>query len=338
MRVFVTNGDGAVRTADAPAPETGDYDCLVKIISCLFCNSTDRHIVERTMDLGITYPCVLGHESVGKVVSCGRKVKNFKPGDHVVRPYAMYPDESLGGLGSGWGGFAEFGKIRDFRAMTDDGAMDKNAVPGFFKYMRRLPDGLDPEKAMMISCASEILSSARQIPEPAGKSFLVAGAGAAGCLFALWLKKAGAGKVTVTARRREQLDFALRNTPADSAELMDSLPRAGRVFDALVDTTGSAAAVDRALDTAVKEEGAFYSYAIYPEMADKNFFERYKKRVKFQRVDPIEAETQEAVCGMLLGGEIDFSAYITRKFTADSAEEAWGTVRDKNSVKTAVLF
>ena len=338
MRAVVAAGDGRVQVKDVPMPSVGDYDCLVKIRSCLFCNNTDRHIVERTLDLGVPYPCVLGHESLGRVVAVGAKVRGFAPGDWVVRPYAMYPDETLGELGSGWGGFAEFGKIRDFQSMVADAALAADAVPGFFKYMQRLPDGLAPERATMLSCLREICSATRQIPEVAGRSFLVAGAGVAGCLFAVFLKRAGAGQVAIAARRREQLDFAKANTPADQTVELDQLPSLGRRFDALVDTTGSAETLCGLLDHSLKPGGVCHSYAIYPGMGRPGFFEQFSRRAKFERLNPAEATAHEEVCALLLSGELDAANYITHSFPLDQAEAAWATVTGKKTMKTAILF
>ncbi len=338
MKALIAPGDGSLRVENVAMPVIGEYDCLVKMKSCLFCNSTDRHIVDKTFNFGIPYPCVLGHESLGQVVSIGDKVRNFSSGDWVIRPYAIYPDEVSSNIGSGWGGFAEFGKIKDFKAMTGDDIMKEEEVPGFFKYMQKLPKELDPDKCMMISCFKEIFSSVKQISPVKNRSFLVAGAGVAGCLFAVFLKMVGAEHVTVTARRKGQLDFALKNTATDQVVLIDNISSRGRSFDALVDTTGSAETVLQLLDCSVKPGGGFYSYAVYPGMADKDFWNAFKKKAVFQRIDPVEASVHEEVCKLLIDGKIDTDNYISQVFKLDQAEKAWGTVLDKKSCKTAIVF
>ena len=338
MKALIAPGDGSLRVENVAVPVIGEYDCLVKMKSCLFCNTTDRHIVEKTFNYGIPYPCILGHESLGQVISVGDKVKNFSSGDWVIRPYAIYPDEVSNNIGSGWGGFAEFGKIKDFKAMTSDSVVKAEDVPGFFKYMQMLPEELDPDKCMMISCLKEIFSSVKQISPVKNRAFLVAGAGVAGCLFAVFLKMAGAEHVTVTARRKEQLDFVLKNTTADRVVSIDDISLLGRSFDALVDTTGSVETVMRLLDRSIKPDGVFYSYAVYQEMARHDFWDAFKKKVTFQRIDPVEASVHEEVCKLLIDGKLDTKNYISHVFKLDQTEKAWSTVLNKKSCKTAIIF
>jgi len=322
-------------------PVIGDYDCLVKIKTCLFCNSTDRHIVDGTFDFGIQYPCILGHESIGQIVSVGKKVRNFASGDWVTSPNAVYPGEVESGMGSGFGGFAEFGKVRDSMAMSADGLISAQDITEFFRYMQKIPAELSPDRCFLIGCSKEIYSSVKQIIASGGicgRSFLIAGAGAAGCLFALFLKISGAENVSITARQHTQLDFALKSTPVDNAIPFNELNSHGRSFDALIDTTGSSSAVDFLLDNSIREDGFFFSYAVYPEMAKKDFFENFKKRIHFQRIDPVESSTHDEICQMLLHNIIDTNSFTTYRFHADDAVQAWATVRDKKTVKTAVLF
>jgi uncharacterized zinc-type alcohol dehydrogenase-like protein len=59
--------------------DVGPRDVQFDILFCGVCHS-DLHTA-RGQWKGTTYPCVPGHEIVGRVVSVGREVKRFKPGD-----------------------------------------------------------------------------------------------------------------------------------------------------------------------------------------------------------------------------------------------------------------
>lgn len=76
----------AAQTATTPlAPfniqrrNVGKRDVSIEILYCGVCHS-DLHTV-RSEWQGTTYPCVPGHEIIGRVVAVGADVKRFKPGD-----------------------------------------------------------------------------------------------------------------------------------------------------------------------------------------------------------------------------------------------------------------
>ena len=55
-------------------------DVKIDILFCGICHS-DIHIARNEWGGGTIYPCVPGHEIVGRVVAVGREVKKFKEGD-----------------------------------------------------------------------------------------------------------------------------------------------------------------------------------------------------------------------------------------------------------------
>ena len=76
----------AAQTATTPlAPfniqrrDVGKHDVQIEILYCGVCHS-DLHTI-RSEWQGTTYPCVPGHEIVGRVVKVGAHVKKFKAGD-----------------------------------------------------------------------------------------------------------------------------------------------------------------------------------------------------------------------------------------------------------------
>lgn len=57
----------------------GEHDVRIEILFCGVCHS-DVHTVRNEWQ-GTTYPCVPGHEIVGRVIEVGAKVRKFKEGD-----------------------------------------------------------------------------------------------------------------------------------------------------------------------------------------------------------------------------------------------------------------
>ena len=78
----------AAASANSPLAPTmilrrdpGDDDVQIKILFCGICH-TDLHLVRNEWSAVRTvYPCVPGHEIVGRVTKVGSGVTKFKPGD-----------------------------------------------------------------------------------------------------------------------------------------------------------------------------------------------------------------------------------------------------------------
>src|SRR5690348_6972751 len=62
-----------------PRRDVGTNDVQIKILYCGVCHS-DLHTA-RNEWRSTTYPCVPGHEIIGRVVKTGNAVKKFKEGD-----------------------------------------------------------------------------------------------------------------------------------------------------------------------------------------------------------------------------------------------------------------
>src|SRR5512136_2350262 len=70
--------------SDAPIPEIGPNDVLIKIKKTAICG-TDVHIYnwDEWAQKTIHVPMIIGHEFVGEVANMGEEVKGFKLGDRV---------------------------------------------------------------------------------------------------------------------------------------------------------------------------------------------------------------------------------------------------------------
>lgn len=336
MKAVITDGKGKVWVDEAPEPEVGEYDALVRIEACAFCNSTDRHIVDATLPFGsMPYPVILGHESVGVVERVGPGVRSFEVGRRVLRPYAMYPGDSLGRFGSGWGGFAAWGKVLDRRAMIDDGRIAEGEHAGL-RYQLPVPEDVETLTAVMMIALREAVSACYKVDPIEGQRFLLAGAGAAGCLIASVLRLKG-GHVTLTARREEALEQAMRLGAADDVRLLDDADGLAKDYDALVETTGSIEVASRLTDH-VRADGRIYSYAVYEGMTAEGFFDDLAARRDFRRIGPDEAQAHDEACRLVAEGCFDLPAYVTWQFSIDEAEAAWRTVTGKRTLKTVVRF
>lgn len=215
MKGLVVTAEHRLELRELSAPEPGPYDALVRIRACGICGTTDRELIAGTQPYNKDYPCLLGHEAIGEVVRIGSRVRSFSAGDLVTRPVGIWPGERRDGLASAWGGFTEFGLVRDRRAMAADGdhrldgdylALRQNRIDGA---------GLGLRELVLAISLAETASWSWQLAF-GGRTVCIAGTGIAGLSIALWAKLAGARRVIVLGRRAQRLELA-RAVAADAA-------------------------------------------------------------------------------------------------------------------------
>ena len=105
MKAAVVEQPGVLVVKDLPPPQVGDYDALVQMLYGATCTGTDQHLIHGRFAWPIKYPTILGHESIGRVIELGRKVRHYKKGDLVTRVGTPAPPG--GQYTVSWGGFAE---------------------------------------------------------------------------------------------------------------------------------------------------------------------------------------------------------------------------------------
>lgn len=87
--MYPTKGYAAQSESSSLSPFSFDRrdprpaDVQIDIMFCGICHS-DLHIARNEWSGGTTYPCVPGHEIVGRVTKVGSEVKKFKEGDRVA--------------------------------------------------------------------------------------------------------------------------------------------------------------------------------------------------------------------------------------------------------------
>jgi NADPH:quinone reductase-like Zn-dependent oxidoreductase len=216
MKAAVVTEPGKLELLDLAMPIMGPYDCLVKIDACAVCSGTDSHITYGSFPWRDAYPFVVGHESTGIILERGPKVKNFEVGQRVTRPGGVLAGQRVDGIGSTWGGFAEYGLVRDTLAAAADGL----PANGMLASSRSpVPNEVGAVSAALSVNQREILSLVSPLklgPTRLGPDARVAvvGSGYNGLLFALFCKHFGAGRVVVVGSARNA-DRALENFGAD---------------------------------------------------------------------------------------------------------------------------
>jgi len=337
VRAAIVERPGELVVRELPDPVPGEYEALCEILYGATCTGTDQHIIAGRFPFPcFRYPTILGHESIGRVVTVGRKVRSFRPGDLVTRVGAP----PVGGVDSSWGGFAELGLALDYRAMKWDGRPRSEWDRG--RVNQVLPPGIDPAGATMIITWRETLSYVTRMGLRAGSRVLVIGSGGTGLSFAAHARNAAAEIVAMAgsgARRAAAESLGVRAfadyRSADAPELLGRACEGG--FDIMVDAVGRAGTLDRFLRLAapgavvgiygVDEYG---SCSIRPQTARASF--------TFYNGGYDEEEAHDRVVAMLADGRLDPRQFLDMAHPYPLAEvaRAFEAVRERRAVKALV--
>jgi len=271
MKAAITDGKGNVAVKDnIPLPHPDPYQCLCQMLACATCTGTDQKIINGTLPWKENYPGILGHESVGRVIQAGTKVKYIKEGDIFLRPTACYHKEKLAGYYSLWGGFAEYGLVTDLQALKED---QPNVPPNDYTiYQQKIPSELriPPADATILITLKEVSSFVTRLKIGLGASVAVLGAGAVGMSICYFAKLFGAYPVIIIGRREAALeparktgaDFTINNASEDMVAQVRKLT-GGRGVDYVIDAAGNPELLTASAQL-LAPNGKMITYAIHP--------------------------------------------------------------------------
>jgi L-iditol 2-dehydrogenase len=250
MKVSTVTGPGTAEVLDAPQPEAGPKDVLVRMRACGICGSDAFYIT-----IGGIPPrqgCTpLGHEPAGELVEVGAEVSGFAVGDHVVINPMAAPSGIIGNGGAS-------GALADYLLI-------ENAVRGVG--LEVIPDHIPWEVAALNEPMAVARHGANRCKAKPGDKVVVFGAGPVGLGAVLAFKSVGVGHVVVVDLVSARLDKALQigaDAVIDSAQgnviarLIELHGEGESMFpgkagtDVYLDAAGAAAVVNTALAAAKK--------------------------------------------------------------------------------------
>jgi L-iditol 2-dehydrogenase len=193
MKVATVTGPGTAEVCDAPQPEAGPRDVLVRMRACGICGSDAFYIA-----IGGVPPrqgsTPLGHEPAGEVAVVGSEVTGIAVGDHVV----INPMAAASGI-IGNGGAS--GALADYLLV-------ENAVRGIS--LEVIPDNIPWEVAALNEPMAVARHGANRCKAKPGDKVVVFGAGPVGLGAVLAFKSLGASHVVVADLIPARLDKALQ--------------------------------------------------------------------------------------------------------------------------------
>jgi threonine dehydrogenase-like Zn-dependent dehydrogenase len=337
LKAAIIEANDTLVVKDIPEPElAGDYDVKCEILYCSVCAGTDAHLIDGSLSFRGPLPTVLGHESIGRVIEVGSKVRNFEKGDLVIG----VTTPPVGEYSVSWGAFAEYGITMDYEAAREGGLPEDKLA----KYRRemRLPRDIDPAAATMLFTWRETLSYAKRIGVEAGKSVLVIGSGGNGLAFAAHAGKARAQIVAMLgAGYREEVARKVGVTDYIDYKSSDIKARVDRIcpggFDVILDVIGKVGVADAALRyLGVCGTIGVYGVDDYGKVTLNPLNARGTFIVYQGGYDPVEVH-QEALEDFTTG-RLDPSLWLDldRIYNLDDINEAIEAVRTRKAIKTLV--
>ncbi|MCI2056934.1 MAG: alcohol dehydrogenase catalytic domain-containing protein [Oscillibacter sp.] len=299
------------------------------------CAGTDIHLIDGLHPHPVSYPTILGHESVGRVVKVGAKVRNFHPGDLVSRvgcPACVQP-----GLDANWGGFAEYGIAKDHWQMKKDGVPQQEWER--HRVNQVIWPEIDERTAPMVITWRETLSYIRRLGVRAETRLLLIGSGANALSFAAHACNLGA-QVTVVGSLNRRSSFCrlpiIQYADYREEHLAEKLRdlSGGQQFDVMLDGVGGSDTVNLLLPLLSADAvlGVYgwndrKNYALNPFLAVSSF------RIYADGYD--EEESNGEVQAMILRGQLraDLWYDMAHPVALDHIASAYDSLRRHEAFK-----
>lgn len=185
-------------------------DVAIEISHCGVCHS-DLHTARNEWS-GTVYPCVPGHEIIGRVSAVGAQVKRFKPGDLAAVGCMVDACRECESCKLGLEQYCERGMVQTYN--SPDPHMGKQTYGGYSEgivvdqaFVLKVPSGLDPAATAPLLCAGiTTYSPLRHWKASPGKKVGVVGLGGLGHMGVKFARAFGAHVVAFTTSARKVED------------------------------------------------------------------------------------------------------------------------------------
>ena len=342
MKSLIVNKSGQLAVAEIPKPACSSRQALVKVIACGICNGTDAKLIHGTFKgfPADNYPLMLGHEAVGRVVGVGSEVKKYKAGDVVLLPFVDADPALFGDLGSGWGGYSEYGIVHD------EAAYEEGNAPECAYAQAIVPPDIDPVDACMIITLREVLSSIKRFGIQKGHCVAVFGCGPVGLTFIRFLKLIGVKTVIAFDVVEEKLQEALKkgadqacnSMTCDAGEVVSASCPDG--VDFVLDAVGIPSIMNQGM-ALIKDGGKICCYGIAPKTSAELDWgpAPYNWTLQFQQFPSKkeEGECTEQIYEWIRAGVIDLKDYISDYFPFDDIMTAFEKLEKRQISKKGIV-
>ncbi|NQZ69796.1 MAG: zinc-binding dehydrogenase [Lentisphaeria bacterium] len=338
MKAAIIEEVGKLSIKDIQGPVPGDYDVLCETQYGALCTGTDTHLLHYHPPFcnWIKLPAILGHESIGKVIQLGSKVRHFKVGDMITR--VGHP--GVDGIDSAWGGFSEYTLGKDWQAMKDDGLDEKEWSSHTVNQV--LPEGISPAAGTMFITWRETLSYMTRIGPSTESSVMIIGSGSNGLAMANHAANFAAKKIVllgssnrINESKRVGSTAFIDYKAKDAHEQALALSPSG--YDIVIDVIGRPATTDLAL-SCVADGGTLGIYGMDDSVSIKIKPELARGAYTIYGGGYDEGEAHQDVCDLVKAGKLAASIWIDENnaFSLDDIHKAFDASEARSQVKPLI--
>nr|WP_299243471.1 L-threonine 3-dehydrogenase [uncultured Halomonas sp.] len=322
---------------DAPVPEIGHNDVLIKIHRTAICG-TDMHIYQWDdwSQNTVPVPMITGHEYSGEIVALGEEVRGFEVGDRVSGE-----------------GHVTCGHCRNCRAgrrhlCRNSVGVGVNRPGAFAEYMTlpaynlfKLPDEVTDELAAIFDPFGNAVHTALAF-DVVGEDVLITGAGPIGIMAAAVIRHIGARHVVITDVNDYRLDLAkkmgaTRTVNVSREKLQDVMADLdmSEGFDVVLEMSGVTSAVAEMLDV-INHGGKIAMLGIPPKEMAIDWTKVIFKGLTIKGIYGREMfETWYKMASLIQSG-LDLSPIITHRFGIDDFEKGFEVMGSGKSGKVVL--
>ncbi|WAA67581.1 zinc-dependent alcohol dehydrogenase family protein [Microbacterium oxydans] len=335
MKALVYHGPGRKSWDEVPDPKIlAPTDAIVRIESTTICG-TDLHILKGDLP-AVTEGRILGHEGVGVITEIGDAVTELSPGDRViiscvsscgkcdfcVAGLASHCRAEEGAPGIGW-----------ILGHLIDGTQAEYArIPFAETSLHRLPDGLSPETAVLLS---DILPTGHEIGVKyggvkAGDVVAVVGAGPVGLAAIMTSQLYGPSKVIAIDLDANRVELArgfgathaVVSSAADWRDQVMALTD-GLGVDVAIEAVGIPQTWDMVLDI-VRPGGHVANVGVHGAPVAFPLDELWIQNLTIT-TGLVNANTARMLTKLVAERRIDPSGFVSHRFALADIESAYDT-------------
>jgi threonine 3-dehydrogenase len=331
--------EGIWMVKDAPIPEPGHNDLLIKIRKTAICG-TDVHIYnwDDWSRKTIPVPMITGHEYVGEVVGMGEEVKGFAMGDRV---------SGEGHITCGHCRNCRAGRTHLCRNTVGVGVNRQGCfaeylvIPAFNAF--KIPDNISDELAAIFDPFGNAVHTALSF-DLVGEDVLISGAGPIGIMAAAVCKHVGARHVVITDINEYRLDLArkmgvTRAVNVAQENLRDVMAELGMTegFDVGLEMSGAPPAF-RTLLEVMNHGGRIALLGIPPGEMSIDWNQVIFKGLFIKGIYGREMfETWYKMAALIQSG-LDLTPIITHRYHIDEFQQGFEEMRSGRSGKVVLSW